>query len=283
MSQAILPVTVIIPVRNEEANIGRCLERLVGFQHVIVVDSSSTDRTAEIARQHGATVINFEWNGQYPKKRNWFILNHQPQTDWLFFLDADELIGDEFRAALGTAVLAENVSGYWLSYTNYFLGKQLNHGLPQRKLALFRSGQGLFERIDEDRWSSLDMEVHEHPIITGPVGKIAVRIDHNDDRGMRKFVERHVDYAQWEAERFVLMQRRQDAADAPSLTLRQKAKYRFIKAWWYPAAYFLYTYVVRLGFLDGRAGLAYAVMKFWYFTLIQTFIADPFRRRPDPA
>lgn len=278
-----IPVTVVIPVRNEAANIGRCLERLGRFQEVIVVDSASTDRTADIARQYGATVINFEWNGQYPKKRNWFILNHQPQTGWLFFLDADELVDGKFLDALEAAITNENVAGYWIQYTNHFLGRQLNHGLPQRKLALFRPGQGLFERIDEDRWSKLDMEVHEHPIINGPVGEIAVRIDHNDDRGMRKFIDRHVDYAQWEAERFILMQSQAHEAGARSLTARQKAKYRFMKAWWYPAGYFLYTYFVRLGFLDGRAGLAYAAMKFWYFTLIQTFIADPSRSRDHAA
>ena len=276
MSAGSIPVTVVIPVRNEADNIVRCLERLPSFQAVVVVDSASTDHTAELARSHGAKVIQFEWDGNYPKKRNWFLLNHQIETDWILFLDADELIGDQFIAELAIAIADIAMAGYWIRYTNYFLGKQLNRGLPQRKLALFRFGRGLFERINERRWSNLDMEVHEHPIIEGQIGKFKAQIDHNDDRGMRKFIERHVDYAQWEAARFRLMQAAPVAVGGPALTQRQRAKYKFIRAWWYPGAYFFYTYVVRLGFLDGWAGLVYAAMKFWYFTLIQAFIADPF-------
>lgn len=277
MKPAKIPVTVVIPVRNEEANLPRCLERLAEFEQVIVVDSTSTDRTRAIALEFGAKYVNFEWSGKFPKKRNWFMMNHQIPTDWILFLDADEFVGDDFKAASLAAIADHSYSGFWLSYTNYFMGRRLNYGLPQRKLALFRIGHGLFERIEEDHWSRLDMEVHEHPIIEGKVGEIKVRIDHQDDRGLRKFVEKHTDYAQWEAQRNLAMRAAEPDKSNIPLTFRQKTKYRFITAWWYPAGYFLYAYVIRLGFLDGRAGLVYAAMKFWYFTLIQGFIAETSR------
>lgn len=274
MKLAKIPVSVVIPVRNEETNLPRCLGRLTDFEQVVVVDSSSTDRTRDIALQFGARYVNFEWDGKFPKKRNWFMMNHQIPTEWILFLDADEFVGDDFKAALPAAIADLTVAGYWISYTNYFMGRRLDHGLPQRKLALFRIGNGLFERIEEDHWSRLDMEVHEHPIIEGQVGEIKVRIDHDDDRGMRKFIEKHTDYAQWEAQRHLAMRSAQrQILDIP-LTFRQRTKYRFITAWWYPAGYFVYAYVFRLGFLDGRAGFVYAAMKFWYFNLIQTFIAE---------
>lgn len=278
MTAAKIPVTVVIPVRNEETNLPRCLARLADFEQVVVVDSSSTDRTKEIALGAGARYVNFEWDGKFPKKRNWFMLNHAVPTAWILFLDADEFVGEAFTAALRAAIADQSVAGYWLAYTNHFLGRQLKFGLPQRKLALFRTGQGLFERIEEDRWSSLDMEVHEHPIIEGKLGEITVRIDHDDDRGMRKFIEKHTDYALWEAQRNLLLRSAARDGSAAALTLRQRTKYRFITAWSYPAGYFLYAYVVRLGFLDGRAGFVYAAMKFWYFTLIQSFIAERSRR-----
>ena len=273
-----IPVTVIIPARNEETNLARCLERLDGFAQVVLVDSSSTDRTREIALEFGARYVNFEWDGKFPKKRNWFMMNHQIPTDWILFLDADEFVGDDVKVAVNAAIADRSVSGYWLNYTNYFMGRRLSFGLSQRKLALFRLGRGMFEKIEEARWSSLDMEVHEHPFIEGKLGKIKVRVDHDDERGLRKFIEKHTDYAQWEAQRYLLMRSAGLKTPMLPLTLRQRTKYRFIAAWWYPAAYFLYAYVIRLGFLDGRAGFTYAAMKFWYFTLIQSFIAELSRR-----
>ena len=172
MKPAKIPVTVVIPVRNEEANLPRCLGRLADFEQVVVVDSGSTDRTRDIALEFGTRYVNFEWDGRFPKKRNWFMMNHQIPTEWILFLDADEFVGEDFKVALLAAITDRSFSGFWLSYTNYFMGRRLNFGLPQRKLALFRTGHGLFERIEEDHWSRLDMEVHEHPIIEGKVGAI---------------------------------------------------------------------------------------------------------------
>ncbi len=268
-----IPITVAVPVKNEEVNLPRCLERLRRFAEVIIVDSSSTDRTPEIARDFGATYVNFDWDGKYPKKRNWLLLNHTLANDWVLFLDADEIVDDAFCDAVDRAVRSGQHAGYWLNYTNYFLGRPLKHGLPQRKLALFRVGAGLYERIEEDSWSRLDMEIHEHPIIEGPIGEIAARIDHNDDRGIAKFIDRHRDYALWEARRVQLLEAGGAEARA-KLTGRQKFKYRHLAKWWYPWFYFVYTYVAKLGFLDGRAGFAYAFYKLWYFYSIRLLIAE---------
>lgn len=268
-----IPITVAIPVKNEEANLTRCLSRLGDFSEVIVIDSSSTDRTPEIARDFGVKYINFEWDGKYPKKRNWLLLNYAFANDWVLFLDADEIVDDAFCDMVDKAVRSGKYAGYWLNYANYFLGRPMRHGLSQRKLALFRVGTGLYERIEEDNWSRLDMEVHEHPAIAGDVGEIFTPIDHNDDRGISKFIERHRDYALWEARRMLLLEARGATARA-TLTGRQKFKYRHLGKWWYPWFYFIYTYVVKLGFLDGRAGFAYAFYKLWYFYSIRLLIEE---------
>lgn len=268
-----IPITVIVPVKNEQLNLARCLSRLKRFDEVIVVDSASTDRTPEIAREHGATLINFVWDGRYPKKRNWLLLNYRLANDWVLFLDADEIIDDAFATAAQRAVRSQEYDGYWLNYTNYFLGRPLNHGLAQRKLAMFRVGSGLFERIEEDHWSRLDMEIHEHPIINGAIGEITERIDHNDDRGIPKFIDRHKDYALWEARRARLLENAESDAWL-KLTERQRFKYRHIDKWWYPWFYFLYTYVMKAGFLDGQAGFIYAFYKTWYFLTIRLLIGE---------
>jgi glycosyltransferase involved in cell wall biosynthesis len=265
-------ITVVVPVKNEEANLGRCLARLKRFAEVIVVDSSSTDRTPEIAREHGVRFIDFKWDGRYPKKRNWVLINRKLACTWVLFLDADEIVDDAFCDATEKAVRSDQHDGYWLNYTNYFLGRPLRHGVPQRKLALFRVGKGLYERIDEEAWSRLDMEIHEHPIIDGPVGEIVEPIDHNDDCGIAKFIERHREYALWEARRLASLCDGGTAA-WEKLTDRQRFKYGHLARWWYPWFYFLYTYVAKAGFLDGAPGFHYAFYKAWYFETIRLMIA----------
>jgi len=267
-----LPVTVAIPVKNEEANLARCLERLGRFAEIIVIDSGSTDRTCEIAKAHKARVVDFRWNGQYPKKRNWFLLNDPPQQPWVLFLDADEFVDDAFCDALAEAIVKENCDAFWLNYTNYFLGKPLNYGLTQRKLALFRVGKALYEKIDEDGWSQLDMEIHEHPIVEGPTGEIAVPIDHRDYKGLGKFIEKHRDYALWEARRFAKLRDNPEAWE--NFTARQRFKYRHLAKWWCPWFYFTFTYVAKRGILDGSAGFHYAAYKAWYFQTIRLLIQE---------
>ncbi|MEM9961360.1 MAG: glycosyltransferase family 2 protein [Pseudomonadota bacterium] len=267
-----LPVTVVVPVKDEERNLPRCLAALDRFTAVVVVDSGSTDRTVEIAKAHGAKVLDFAWNGRFPKKRNWVLTNHPPETEWVLFLDADEVVDAAFCDALAARLGPEEHAGYWLTYRNYFLGRELRHGLAQRKLALFRVGAGLYERIDEQGWSKLDMEVHEHPVIEGTTGEFAEKIDHRDYRGLARFLDRHRDYAAWEANRILLLaaqpERKRD------LTARQAFKYRHIEKWWYPWFYFLYAYLAKQGFRDGAAGFHYAFYKAWYFASIRLLVQE---------
>jgi glycosyltransferase involved in cell wall biosynthesis len=272
MTENILAVTVVVPGKNEEINLPRCLDRLSRFKEVIVVDSASADRTVEIARERGAKVLQFGWNGQYPKKRNWVLLNQRFSTEWVLFLDADEFVTDAFCDEVARAVTSGAYDGFWLNYRNYFLGQELRHGVTQRKLALFKVGKGLYERIDEQAWSPLDMEIHEHPIIEGATGEISTRIDHRDDRGIAKFLERHRDYAVWEANRILLLERQ--SSKSAQLTSRQRFKYANIENWWYPWFYFVYTYIVKLGFLDGSAGFYYSFYKAWYFLSIRLLVRD---------
>lgn len=267
-----LPVTVVIPVKNEEKNLPSCLDALgPAWDEIVVVDSASSDRTAQIAAERGVRLVDFRWNGKFPKKRNWFLDNHETRNDWCLFLDADEAVTPAFIAEVERALRQEGKVGFWLTYTNYFLGRPLRHGVPQRKLALFRKSAGRYEKIDEDHWSQLDMEVHEHPQLTGEVGEIGARIDHRDFQGIGKFVARHLDYAKWEMARYSQLR---NSLASKDLTPRQKAKYGNIESAWFAPAYFCFSYFVKFGFLDGLAGFQYSFYKAWYFNTIRLMIKE---------
>jgi len=259
-----LDVTVVVPVRNEEKNLPECLRRLKDFKHILVVDSNSQDATRSIAEEHGATVLNFAWDGRFPKKRNWALRNHRFESSWVFFLDADEYIDQSFVDELKRVLPSTPHVGFWITYQNWFLGRRLDHGEANRKLALFKVGAGEYEKIDEDIWSHLDMEVHEHPVLNGTTGDINARVDHHDYRGYDHWLKKHNDYSSWEAHRLQRL-RAEGALDSDRLTDRQKTKYKNIGKWWLPAAYFLATYVGKSGYKDGYEGFVFAMSKGIYF------------------
>jgi glycosyltransferase involved in cell wall biosynthesis len=267
-----LPITVVVPTRNEARNLPACLQRLDAFEAVLVIDSGSTDETCAIAEAAGARVVTFTWNGRYPKKRNWCLLNVQFSTPWVLFLDADEKLTPAFIDELRSVLGKNDHVGYWLSYSNHFLGGRLRFGIPQRKLALFRVGAGLYERIDEDRWSSLDMEVHEHPELQGSVGLIRAQIDHDDDRGLHAFISRHNEYSSWEAMRYRRVMQTPEVFSR--LTRRQIVKYKNLKRRYFPFLYFLINYFGFLGLIDGWRGFVYSIFKLFYFMQVREKIIE---------
>jgi glycosyltransferase involved in cell wall biosynthesis len=267
-----LPISVVIPVKNEAKNLAHCLGSLDGFAEIVVADSGSTDRTVEIAKSAGATVLDFRWAGGFPKKRNWVLQTFTFKTEWVLFLDADEKPTPAFKAAVAAAIDRTDYVGFWLHYRNHFMGRVMLHGVPQRKLALIRVGSGYYERIDDPGWSAHDMEVHEHPVLNGPVGAIKEPLEHRDFRNLHHFIQRHNEYSSWEAHRYIALTN--DLASWDSLTPRQQLKYRTLRRWWYAPAYFMISYVWKLGFLDGFSGLTYAVYKLIYFFEVRTKILE---------
>jgi len=241
---------------------------------VVVVDSGSSDRTVDVARAAGADVLQFEWDGTFPKKRNWVLRNYSFTTAWVLFLDADERVTPAFIAELKRLLPESPHGGYWLRFDDHFLGKRISRGFPFRKLALFRHDKGEYERIpEEDKWSKLDMEVHEHPIINGSVGEIEASILHYNFHGVHHYLDKHNDYSSWEAERYRYLQGAESEV-WNQLTHRQQWKYRNITRWWFPPLYFILNYVFMGGFCDGKVGLHFSFMKMVYFYHVRLKIAE---------
>lgn len=272
-SVPVLDLTIAIPVKDETVALPSCLESIGRdyAQRVVILDSGSSDSTCEVAREWGADVVNFVWDGKFPKKRNWFLREHPPTTQWILFLDADEHLTPEFKDEMAAVLPMTEHDGFWLTYTIYFLGRELRHGYPLNKLALFRVGAGEYERIDEDSWSHLDMEIHEHPILDGSVGKIRSKIDHRDFRPLSHYIAKHNEYSSWEAKRFLATN---STVDPKPLTLKQRLKYRLVQSPFAGVVYFIGAYVGMRGFLDGSRGFAFALLKMGYFTQVYCKIRE---------
>lgn len=261
-----IPVTVIVSVKNEELNLPSCLEKLMRFAQIVVVDSGSTDATMDIATTMGTEVIQFKWDGKFPKKRNWALQNANLLYEWILFLDADEFVTDDFVNEVAMKIQDPNYNGYTIQFENYFMGKKLKYGYGFQKSALFKKSNGAYEKIEEDLWSHLDMEVHEHPIIEGKVGVINAKVVHKDFKNLDHYIAKHNAYSTWEAQRYLQLQQSKNNY----LSLNQKIKYGLLNTGLLPAVYFMGAYFLKLGFLDGKEGFYLARFKAHYFFQIQT-------------
>lgn len=268
-----LPVSICIPVKNEAQNLPSCLVALGDFDEIVVVDSGSTDETVSIAEKFGAKVLQFVWNGQFPKKRNWALRNYEFKHPWVLFLDADERMNPDFVAEIREVLATTLHVGFWVSFTNWFMGAALHHGDVFHKLALLKIGAGEYEHFPEDSWSHLDMEVHEHPVLKGTTGELQTRLEHQDYRGLKNYIARHNEYSSWEANRFLWLQSAGvDAWDA--LNSRQKFKYRYLDCWWLAWFYWGVSVWLKKGFLDGRVGFRFGQFKRHYFQEIRLKIQE---------
>lgn len=264
-TQPKLPITVLIPVKNEEANLPRCLASVTWASEVIVIDSASTDRTATIARQLGAQVVQFPYSPPWPKKKQWALDNLPVKNDWIFLLDADEVLPPSASGILFPIVkepIKENSPlGYWVDRRFYFLGQPLRHAYtPNWNLRLFRRGSCHFERLSSIETHSGDNEVHEHLICCGPTARLPQLVmDHYAFPTVEVFMEKHLRYAAWEAA-VELHPHRNNIKEklSPTVALRRFIKNLSRHLPGRPLWRFLWVYWFQKAFLDGPAGYTFA-------------------------
>jgi len=266
-----LPVTAIVPVRNEAHNLARCLEGLREVAEVYVIDSQSTDDTCSIAASYGAKVVQFHYAGGWPKKRQWAMDNLPIANDWILLIDADEVLTpelvEEMRVAIqDPAAVDRPITGYRIRLEMYFLGRVLRHcDASFWKLSLFRKGRGRFEcRLKDQDASMADMEVHEHVIVDGQTAELRHPLIHHNVESLSRYMQKQNEYSNWE-ERMLAGEQKEDEMPA-SLSGSQAQRRRWLKRKLYrlpgsPILLFLYRYLFRLGFLDGTPGLIYCTFQ----------------------
>ena len=264
-----VPVSILIPIKNEAVNLPRCLASVAWADEVFVVDSSSTDGSQQIAGDHGAHVVPFEFNGTWPKKKNWALENLPFSHEWVFILDADEVLPPEAEAELRAIVENPNppLAGYWINRRFRFMGKWLRHAYyPNWNLRLFKHKLGRYEKLTEVNTQSGDNEVHEHVVVEGKTGYLKSEMDHYAFPSVDVFVEKHNRYSNWES-RVALDRYLHDSESRlqkGNVGLRRRLKALSHRLPCRGVLRFLYVYLWQRGFLDGREGYYFARLHGFY-------------------
>jgi glycosyltransferase involved in cell wall biosynthesis len=279
-----LPISVVIAVRNEEVNLPRCLESLRSMQRIIIVDSESIDRTCDIARQFSAELVQFKLHSAYPKKRQWALDNLKITTPWVLMLDADEVVPDGLLTEIQKITNdSKSCDGYLIKKGFHFLGRRLRFGgFSHAAVLLFRTGKAKFEHLLDDNPGGMDMEVHERLIVDGTVGALRTPLIHEDFKGLEAYIARHNQYSTWEAAvryRFLTTGQWGNESIVARLLGNTQERRRFLKQFicripfehW---LWFFNHYFLRLGFLEGRAGLIACQLRAQYILSVRAKLVE---------
>jgi len=245
-------LSVVIITLNEEANLPRCLESVKWADELVLIDSASTDRTLEIAREYGAVVHRPEWRGFGPAKREGVA---KASGDWILSLDADEevspALADDIKVALGES---EDISGYYIPRRTQFLGRWIYHcgWYPDPVLRLFRKSDGNFD----------DAPVHEKVILKGRTGRLNHDLLHYSYPTLDSYFEKFNRYTSLAAEKAFREGRKGGVWD---ILVR-------------PLACLIKHYILKRGFLDGLEGLIISVLSSCYVLTKYAKLRDLVRR-----
>lgn len=260
-----IPVSAVVMTRNEERNLGRCLQSLEQIDEVFVVDSGSEDDTVSVATANGARVVQFDWNGRYPKKKQWSLDHLRFSHDWVLFVDADEELSVELIEEIRLLfVNGPAHAGYFVGYNYTFLGRRLRYGHRVFKLILLDRRRARFPvTADLEADNMTEVEGHYQPDIDGTTAVLSARALHDDHDSLFHYFDRHNRYSDWEA--IVRTKGALPRKGEPQPVIRGALKTVFARLPLKGLIAFFHCYFVALGFLDGRAGLHYALARGFYY------------------
>ena len=255
------PVTAIVLTLDEEANIARCLDSLRWCDQILVVDSGSVDATLEMARARGADVLERPWLG-FARQRQWAQEHESVRHDWVYFVDADEWVSPELADEATRAVARPDAVAYSQRRRLIFLGTWIRHA-GWYDATMVR----LFDRR-RARWD-VTAEFAERVIVDGPVGQLTNDLVDEDRKGLTSWMAKHVRYADLEAERRrartgLGWRRVQSRPNSLPLARAIAKELVFPALPCKPLSLFLYMFVIRAGWRDGRAGLTFCLLHAWH-------------------
>lgn len=245
------PISVLITTFNEAQHIGDLLDQVNWAAERLVIDSFSTDETVAIAKAKGATVLERTYIGPAEQK-NWGI--QQVQYPWILILDADERLSPELtteiQALVQAPITAQTPAGYHIHRLNFFMGQPLYYsGLKND--TVIRLIQGAHCHYN-------DSQVHEKIVSTGQLGRLKASMLHHTYKDLQHFLAKNERYARWSAQ------------DHAHKTPKVGARHLFLK----PLGRFFVQYVLKRGFLDGKAGFIFCVIMAWGVFLRYTYLRE---------
>ena len=273
-------LTVIILTFNEEINIPHSISNVVGWaKDVFILDSGSKDRTCEIAESLGAMVFLNKFE-TYAKQRNYAIKKLPIETEWTFFLDADEYLTEELKKEIEETLVRTEYDGFYIKRRFYFMGRWIKYGgyYPTWLLRLFKKDTAIIER-----------DINEHVRVSGRVGNLRNDFVDDNKKGVTDWIEKHNKYATFEAKELLNHEKLKvgckekrlingERNGIANLFGSQAQRKMWIREYiWNPLMpplirpfiYFFYRYFFRLGFLDGKEGLIYHFLQgLWFVFLI---------------
>jgi glycosyltransferase involved in cell wall biosynthesis len=259
-------ISILVLTKNEQKDLPQCLESVCWSDDVIVYDSLSTDDTLGVADRFGARVVQRPFDN-WAAHQNWGLRNLQFKHPWVFYIDADERMTPELKTGILSAVQKPgDVVAFRVRRRDFLSGTWLKHvQTSPYYLRLFRPEKMHYERL-----------VNPVSIADGPVGFVAGHLDHFPfSKGVSHWLERHNAYSSLEA-RQIMENRRGHTAFSTHKAFfardfherRFHQKELFYRAPFRPLVKFLILYVIKRGFLDGRAGLTYAALQSIYEYMI---------------
>lgn len=241
----------VILVHNEEETIARCLRSLQFCDEIIVIDDQSTDKTVEIAKKYKAKVISHPLNNDFATQRNY--VSEQARYDWILYVDADEEVTEELKEEIILVTSdkykdARNHGAYYLRRRDFFWGQELKYGETQTA-----RNRGIIRLVKKNsgKWVG---KVHEEFVTKGGIGRLNNYLNHYPHPSIISFLRTINDYSSKRAEELH----------------QQGIKQAVLPILLNPLGKFIYTYFIKLGFLDGPAGFVYSFMMSFHSFLVRS-------------
>ncbi|MFP4314362.1 MAG: glycosyltransferase family 2 protein [Alphaproteobacteria bacterium] len=262
-------ISVVVITKNEEERLATCLKSIrPHFSDIWVIDSASEDKTADIARGFGARVVNFKWNGRYPKKYGWCLERLEGVADWVLFIDADERMTEGLAQEIKNIDL-QGYAGFFIKGRYECQGKILRHGMTNNKLCLLNRHKMKFPHLDDlDIEGMGEVEGHYQPVLRAgfkdqKIGQLKSYLVHATDLLSPSWRDKHERYARWEAK----MDARKLWPQENNMARRILKKMFKILPCRAGIAFF-HSYILKAGFLDGRGGYDLAYSRYYYYQII---------------